>query len=81
MAPDHRVVRVPRALRVVRDTEDLGALVSAKSAASDVPPYVREATSLIQAIQAASASKGKVSSLMAANLGKNPKIWLAMTKP
>lgn len=41
----------------MRDTEDLGALVSAKSAASDVPPYVREATSLIQAIQAASAYK------------------------
>lgn len=47
---------IPRSLRLVRDTADNAALGRA-AAEADVPPQVREATSLIQAIQAASAYK------------------------
>ena len=47
---------IPRALQLVRDTERFGALGRAQTAES-VPPQVREAASLLQAIQAASASR------------------------
>lgn len=51
---DHGNVAFPRALQLVRDTQRFGAMGSTPST-EGVPPQVREATSLIQAIQAASA--------------------------
>ena len=46
----------PRALQLVRDTQRFGAMGS-PSNTEGVPPQVREAASLLQAIQAASASR------------------------